>query len=175
VFAVTLRTELHYSPGLANPVQRGLQVVGETKAGSWLFQKTLYRLDRPLYRWTDGKVTVPGIAIGIPVILLTTTGAKSGLPRTMPVMGVPVGDSIAIMGTNYGQPKAPAWVFNLEAAPKATVTWRDRSIPVTARPATDDEREKAWTNATRLYRGFGEYRKRITERPVRIFVLEAAS
>jgi hypothetical protein len=45
---------------------------------------------------------------------------------------------------------------------------------VTARPATDDEREKAWTNATRLYRGFGEYRKRITERPVRIFVLEAA-
>lgn len=152
-----------------------MQVLGQTKAGSWIAQRTIYRLDRPLYRWTDGKVTVPGIAIGIPVVLLTTRGAKSGLERTMPVMGVPTGDSLAVIGTNFAQPKAPAWVFNLEADPKATVTWRDRTLEVTARPATDEEREQAWANAARLYRGFAEYRKRITDRPVRIFVLEPAA
>jgi deazaflavin-dependent oxidoreductase (nitroreductase family) len=151
-----------------------MQVVGASKPGAWLFQRTLYLLDRPLYRWTGGKVTVPGIATGIPVILLTTTGAKSGLERTMPVMGVPLADDIAVIGTNYGQPKAPAWVFNLEAHPEATITWLDRSVRVTARPATQDERDKVWTNADRLYSGFAEYRKRITDRPIRIFVLELA-
>jgi deazaflavin-dependent oxidoreductase (nitroreductase family) len=149
-----------------------MQVVGATKPGSWIAQRTIYRLDRPLYRWTDGKVTVPGIAIGIPVVLLTTTGAKSGLERTMPVMGVPLGESIAVIGSNFAQPKAPAWVFNLLADPRATVRWRDRELAVTARSATDEERERVWANAVRLYRGFGEYRKRITERPVQIFVLD---
>ena len=167
-----IRDDLSFNPGLPNPVQRGMQVVGATKAGSWMAQRTIYRLDRPLYRWTDGKVTVPGVAIGIPVLLLTTTGAKSGLERTMPVMGVPLGEGIALLGTNFGQPKAPAWVFNLEAHPEAVVRWRDRSAVVVARPATDAERELAWTNAARLYHGFAEYRKRITDRPVRMFILE---
>jgi deazaflavin-dependent oxidoreductase (nitroreductase family) len=170
-----MRTDLHYNPGLPNAVQRAMQEVGATKAGSWAFQRTIYRLDRPLHRWTEGRVTIPGIVIGIPVLLLTTTGAKSGLERSMPVMGVPVGDSIGVIGTNYGQPKAPAWAFNLEAHPEATITWRDRVVPVVARPANDAEREVIWTNAARLYRGFAEYRKRITTRPVRIFVLEPAS
>jgi len=167
-----LRQDLGYRPGLPNPVQRGFQALGATKPGSWFFQRTLYRIDRPLHRWTDGKVTVPGVVIGIPVILLTTTGAKSGLERTMPVMGVPFGDAIAVIGTNYAQPKAPSWVFNLEANPEATISWRDRTVQVTARAATEEERDVVWSRAAMLYRGFAAYRVRITERPVRIFILD---
>jgi deazaflavin-dependent oxidoreductase (nitroreductase family) len=113
------------------------------------------------------------VAAGIPVIMLTTTGAKSGLPRTMPVMGVPIAGDIALLGTNYAQPNAPAWSFNLVAHPEAHVSFQDRAVDVVARPATDDEREQVWAKATQFYSGFAKYRQRITDRPVRIFILEA--
>jgi deazaflavin-dependent oxidoreductase (nitroreductase family) len=169
---VGLQRVLDYRPAKPNAVHYGLQALGATRQGSWIFQRTLFRLDRPVHRWTHGKVTVAGLISGIPVILLTTTGAKSGLERTMPVMGVPIGDEVGIIGTNYAQPKAPAWVFNLEAEPRARVSWRDRTCEVAARPATEAEREAIWTQAALYYRGFAEYRKRITERPVQIFVLD---
>ena len=167
-----LQSVLEYRAPLPNPVQRGMQVVGATKPGSWLFQKTLYRLDRPLYRWTDGRVTVPGVVTGLPVIMLTTTGAKSGLARTMPVMGTPIDDDIAVLGTNFAQPRSPAWAINLEADPHARVTYRSRSVDVVARHATDEERERVWDRAILAYSGFKAYRVRITDRPVRIFILE---
>lgn len=170
-----LQQQLGFTPRMPNPVQRGMQAVGETKPGSWVFQRTLYRVDRPIHRWTGGRVMLTSVAAGLPVIMLTTTGAKSGQPRTMPVMGVPLGDDIALLGTNFAQPKPPAWSLNLVAHPRATVSYRDRSAAVTARAATDDERERVWATAASIYRGFAKYRERITERPVRIFVLEATS
>ncbi|MBK9740306.1 MAG: nitroreductase family deazaflavin-dependent oxidoreductase [Actinobacteria bacterium] len=167
--------ELRFVAPLPNPPQRAVQAVAETKAGSWFLQRTMYRLDRPLHRWTDGRVTLPGLLTGLPVILLTTTGAKSGLTRTMPVGAFPVGGDLAVLGTNFAQPTAPAWVFNLEADPKAQVTFRDRTVDAVARVATDDEREHAWAVAISYYRGFKAYRLRITDRQVRIFILESAS
>jgi deazaflavin-dependent oxidoreductase (nitroreductase family) len=167
-----LQQDLDYRADLPNPVQRGMQVVAETKPGSWLLQRTLYRLDRPLYRRTDGRVTIPGVVTGLPVIMLTTTGSKSGLPRSMPVVGIPLDDDIAVLGTNFAQPRSPAWALNLEADGRAKVAYRGREFEVVARPATEEERERAWDRAVLAYRGFKAYRARITERPVRIFVLE---
>jgi deazaflavin-dependent oxidoreductase (nitroreductase family) len=169
-----LQQELAYRADLPNAAQRGMQVVAQTKPGSWVLQRTLYRLDRPLYRWTDGRMTVPGVVTGLPVIMLTTTGSKSGLARTMPVVGIPLAGDIAVLGTNFAQPRSPAWALNLEAEPRARITYRNRAVDVVARPATDDEREAAWTGAIRAYRGFRAYRERITDRPVRIFVLQKA-
>ena len=83
----------------------------------------------------------PEVLAGLPVIMVTTTGARSGLPRTMPLAGIPCGDDLAVVGSNFAQPSTPAWVHNLEADPQATVVWRDRSVAVRARPATDAERE----------------------------------
>jgi deazaflavin-dependent oxidoreductase (nitroreductase family) len=169
-----LQQELDYRADLPNAAQRGMQVVAQTKPGSWALQRTLYRLDRPLYRWTDGRLTIPGVFTGLPVIMLTTTGSKSGLARTMPVVGIPLVGDIAVLGTNFAQPHSPAWALNLEAEPRARVAYRNRAVDVVARPATDDEREAVWTGAIRVYRGFRAYRERITERPVRIFVLQKA-
>jgi deazaflavin-dependent oxidoreductase (nitroreductase family) len=169
-----LQQELAYRADLPNAAQRGMQVVAQTKPGSWALHRTLYRLDRPLYRWTDGRMTIPGIFTGLPVIMLTTTGSKSGLSRTMPVVGIPLAGDIAVLGTNFAQSRSPAWALNLEAEPRARVAYRNRAVDVVARPATDDEREAAWTGAIRAYRGFRAYRERITDRPVRIFVLQKA-
>jgi deazaflavin-dependent oxidoreductase (nitroreductase family) len=169
-----LQEQLGYRIGSPNLLQRIMQRVGSTRVGGWFFQRTLYRLDRPLYRWSNGRITVPGVLAGLPVVIMTTTGARSGEPRSMPVAGIPFGSDVAVIGSNYGQPRTPAWVINLEVHPRATVRWRNRSAQVLARPASDEEAEQIWALGTDIYAGFQTYRQRITGRRVRIFVLEPA-
>lgn len=166
---------LDYTPADPNPVQQAVQKVASSKPGAWVLSKTLAPLDRWLLRLTKGKSTFAGITAAVPVITLTTTGAKSGQPRATPLTGVPIDGSLAVVGTNYGQTKPPAWTFNLAAHPDASVEYRGRSAPVRARPATDDEYERVFTRATAMYPGYADYRKRVTERPIRIFILELAA
>jgi len=175
----SLCEELGFAPTRANAAQRAMQRAGMTRAGSWVFSRTLYRVDRPLHRWSSGRITVPGIATGLPVIMLTTTGARSGRARTMPLAGIPDDDTnpcdILLMGTNYAQATSPAWVYNLEADPRCVVAWRDRAVPAVAHPVTGaDERDEAWARASSYYAGFAAYRQRIDRRHVRIFRLVRA-
>jgi deazaflavin-dependent oxidoreductase (nitroreductase family) len=156
----------------ANAVQRAMQQVASSKPGAWAFSKVLHHADRRLYRWSKGRFTVPAIVAGLPVVMLTTTGAKSGQARTMPLLAIPVGDDLAIIGTNFGQTSTPGWVFNLEADPHAMVGYRDREVAVVARPATDDEFDVAFTAAAKVYPGYDKYRERISGREIRVFVLQ---
>lgn len=148
--------------------------VGSTRPGSWVFSRVLPPVDRALHRRSDGRLTVPGVLAGLPVVLLTTTGARTGLPRSSPLAAVPAGDDLAVIGTNFAQRSTPGWVANLEADPRAELRWRDREVPVVARPAEGDERDRIWAEARRIYHGFGTYPARIEGREVRVFVLEAA-
>ncbi|MGI9624154.1 MAG: nitroreductase family deazaflavin-dependent oxidoreductase, partial [Acidimicrobiales bacterium] len=61
---------------------------------------------------TGGKTTVPGLLAGLRVVMLTTTGAKSGEPRTMPLVGIPSDGDLAVIGSNFGQGPTPGWVYN---------------------------------------------------------------
>lgn len=167
-----LQQELGYRFRPPNAVQHALQRTASTRAGSWLFQRTLYRVDRPLHRWTNGKVTLPGLATGLPVVMLTTTGAKSGLPRTMPVAGIPFGDDLVILGTNYAQERTPGWVFNLLKDPRAVVAWKSTSVSALASPIASDRMDEVWQAASRVYVGFPKYRERTTgSRQVHAFLL----
>ena len=168
-------SELGYVVKPANAAQRVTQRIGASGPGSWVFQKTLYAIDRPLFRASKGRVSAPGVLAGLPVIMLTTTGAKSGLPRTMPLVGIPMGDDLAVIGSNYGQEHTPGWVYNLLADPAATVAHRDRSVEVTARPATDAEADEAFEIGARIYPGYATYRTRASHRVIRVFVLESAT
>jgi deazaflavin-dependent oxidoreductase (nitroreductase family) len=168
-------SELGYTVKPANAAQRATQKLAASTPGSWAFQRTMYAIDRPLFRASRGRWSGPGLLAGLPVIMLTTTGAKSGLPRTMPLVGVPLaGDELAIIGSNYGQQPTPGWVYNLEADPHATVAYRDRSVEVVARPATDAETEEAFEAGARMYPGYARYRERAGHRVIRVFVLEPA-
>ena len=159
--------ELDYVLKPANAAQRVTQRIAASGPGAWVFQRTLYPVDKVLYKRTDGRLTVPGLMAGLPVIMLTTTGAKSGEPRSMPL-----GDDLAVIGSNYGQQRTPGWVYNLEADPAATVSYRDRSVEVTARAATDAEADEAFEIAASFYPGYGKYRARASHRTIRVFVLE---
>jgi deazaflavin-dependent oxidoreductase (nitroreductase family) len=90
----------------------------------------------------------------------------------MPLLGIPMGEGLVVLGTNFGQDPTPGWVYNLRADPKATVAYRSTSVDVVARRASDDETETAFALAARVYPAFNEYRNRIAGREAEAFVLD---
>ena len=129
------------------------------------------KLNVPLYRLTRGRLF--GTVGDSPVVLLTTTGRKSGQQRTAPVIFMRDGDSIVVIGSNAGNKRAPAWALNLVATPAAAVQVRGDSWPVRARVAEGEERTDLWKRFTEEYCGFDDY-EAATDRKIRVFVLERA-
>ena len=164
--------QLHYEMKKANAIQRLVQKTAASGPGAWVFQRTLYPIDRVLFGLTNGRVTVPGLLAGLPVIMLTTTGAKSGKERTMPLVGIPIDDDMAVIGSNFGQEPTPGWVYNLRAKPEAMVSYRSSSVAVTARSASEAETERAFDIGAAFYGGFPKYRERAAHRDIEVFVLE---
>jgi deazaflavin-dependent oxidoreductase (nitroreductase family) len=171
---VGLATDLDYHHRPANVVQRGVQAFGSSRPGAWVFSRTLRHLDTAVARVTRGRQSAPQLLAGLPVLDLTTTGRRSGRLRTSHLISIPVGDDLALLGTNFGQPTTPAWVLNLEADPNASVTFRGRTVGVVARPATDAERAAVTERSRGIYGGYEKYQQRISGRRVRIFVVERA-
>jgi deazaflavin-dependent oxidoreductase (nitroreductase family) len=134
----------------------------------------MHHLDALALRATKGRTTVPEIMAGIPVMTLVTTGARSGQRREMPLLGVPSGDDLAVIGTRFGQMGTPGWYFNLVAHPDAEVSYRGKTVPVRSREADGAERDEIWDRARRIYAGYEAYARRINDRPVHVMVLEAA-
>lgn len=172
---VGLLRDLDYGVKSPNGLQRGMQKFASSRAGAWLFSKTLYPLDKVLFRVTGGRLTLPSLTAGLPVIMLNTTGARSGKTRTMPLLGIPVSEDLAVIGSNYGQKSTPGWVYNLEADPSATVGYRDRTVAVTARRADANETDRAFDLAASVYVGYAKYRTRADHRVIRVFVLESSA
>lgn len=169
-----LATDLGYHHRSPGAFQRAIQAFASSRPGAWVFSKLLRHLDEVVLRVTRGQHTAPGLLAGLPVLDLTTTGRKSGQPRTSHLISVPVGDDLAVLGTNFGQPRTPAWVLNLEADPRAVVTYQQRTVEVVARPASPDEVREVMERARAIYGGYEKYQQRISGRRVRIFRLEPA-
>ncbi len=163
--------ELGYTVKPANGAQKLTQKFGASGPGAWLFQKILYPIDKALYKATDGRTPHPACWPVSPSSCSPRPARRAGLARTMPLVGIPLGGDLAVIGSNYGQKPTPGWVYNLEADPKAAVTYRDRSVDVTARPATDAEADEAFAIGATFYPGYGKYRERASHRTIRVFVL----
>lgn len=123
------------------------------------------------YRATAGLIghRIPGLRA--PILLLFHVGAKSGKPRTSPLLYIPDGDNYVIVASKGGFPHNPAWFHNLRANPDATVQVGSAKRAVRARVATGEERERLWRRAVELYAPYAEYQKR-TEREIPLVVLE---
>ena len=133
----------------ANPLQRGLRTLAGTRPMAWLLARTMHHLDGPVMRRSDGRSSVTSLITGLPMVQLTTTGARSGLPRTLPIIGVPDGDRLVLVASNYGQARNPAWYHNLTAHPDCSVAFRGRVTQMTAYEA---EGEPFTVHAYRLWR-----------------------
>ena len=155
----------------ANPLQKAIRRMGATAPGSWLLARTLHHIDSPIAKITKGRHTLSRTS-GLPIVSLTTTGAKSRLPRTVPLVGMPVDGGLAIIASNFGQSRHPAWYHNLRADPAAETYVNGRHTKVIAVEAEGDRRAAIWEQALQLYPGFQTYDRRATERPIVVFVLE---
>lgn len=122
-------------------------------------------------RVSHGKVTLAGLTAGIPVLTITTIGVRTGQRRRTPLLGVPFGDDIAVIGTRFGQTGTPGWYYNLRAEPSLEVGYRDRTVSAFAREAADDEWQLIWDKARKIYAGYEAYARRIGDRKIRIMVL----
>jgi deazaflavin-dependent oxidoreductase (nitroreductase family) len=169
-----LADDLGYRVPEPNPFQRAMQSWGSSRPGAWLFSHLLRHFDNAVGRLSKGRTSTPRLLAGIPVLDVTTTGRKSGLPRTSHLIAVPYEGTLALLGTNFGQPSTPAWVLNLEANPRATVIHAGRSREVVARLATEQEQAGVLAASSRVYGGYLKYQQRITGRRLRVFLLDPA-
>jgi deazaflavin-dependent oxidoreductase (nitroreductase family) len=122
------------------------------------------------YRLSGG--LIGGRVGGLPILLLTTTGRKSGKKRTMPLVYLQDGDDIVIIASNGGSDRHPAWWLNLKDKPEAEVQVGRDAKSVTAEKATGEERDRLWRQVVEMYKGYDEYRQ-MTEREIPVVILRS--
>jgi deazaflavin-dependent oxidoreductase (nitroreductase family) len=167
-----LASDLGYELGDQSRVRKRLVELAGTRLVSAVNRKILRPVDRMVLRLTRGHNTLTTWASGIPTLWLTTVGARSGESRTVPLLGIPINDDLALLGTSFGQKRTPAWVHNLVAHPDAVVSIGERRVEVTARPATPGEEAEIWERAALVYPGYSNYARWAGHRELRVFVLE---
>jgi deazaflavin-dependent oxidoreductase (nitroreductase family) len=144
---------------------------------AWLSRTALFRrigprimppLERVMRVISRGRMPLSGL--GVPSLVLHTTGAKSGLERDTELMYCPDGDDMLVTGSNFARDTHPAWTANLLANPDAAVTLRRRRIPVRAELVPAADREATWVKLERNWPGYRGY-ERTAGRELRIFRL----
>jgi proline iminopeptidase len=108
---------------------------------------------------------------GSTVLLLTTTGRRSGEPRTTPLIYAEDGDRFVIVGSRGGAPEHPGWYRNLEQTPDVELQVGDEVFPARARTASGEERERLWRKANQVWPHYDEYARK-TDREIPVVVLE---
>jgi len=156
----------------ANPLQRVLRRFAASGPGSWLFARILDRLDRLAFRLTKGRHLASSLLSALPVAMVTTKGARSGRPRTVPLLALPTADGLAVIGSNYGNRRHPAWRHNLCANPEGDVDVEGRRWAFRAVEVEDERRERIWREALETYPGFSAYARRAAPRRISVFILE---
>lgn len=129
---------------------------------------TLGRVHRTVVRASGGRVL--GRVAGMPVLLLTTTGRRTGKQRTVPLTYLRDGGDLAVVGSFGGSDRAPAWWLNLEHDSRATVRLGGVTVAVSARTADAEERARLWPTVIGTYPGYARYQAR-TRRQIPIVLL----
>jgi deazaflavin-dependent oxidoreductase (nitroreductase family) len=147
---------------------RVIQKVSSTPGFAKVAPHVIPALDRAVHRLTRGKVLLS--AQLLPGVILTSTGARTGRSRSTPLACMPEegGASWILVGSNFGRTGHPAWTANLLAHPDATISWKGRDIPVTARLLEGEERAAVWKAVLAFWPPYAAYQARV-EREIRLF------
>lgn len=147
---------------------RLVQKVSSTRGFARVAPYVIPALDRAVHRLTRGRLLLS--ARMLPGVVLTSTGARSGLPRRTPLACMPEADgrSWLLVGSNFGRTGHPAWTANLLAHPDASVSWRGADMSVTARLLAGEERAAAWRALLEFWPPYATYQARVA-REIRVF------
>jgi len=135
------------------------------------FAPRVHRLDKALLSLTRGRLTASEV-LGWNIIQLTTIGAKTSQPRTMPLVGLFDGNAIALIASSFGREHNPGWYYNLKAHPECIVRFSGRSKTYIARELQGEEYERYWQLAVSVYTGYDKYRERAAHRHIPVMLLE---
>lgn len=160
--------QLQHQP---NAVQRGLHPILRTRLSGWFLARTLHHLDRPVLRLSHGRYSLTSALAGLPVVAVTTIGAKSGRPRSLPLVAIPDGEHVILIASNFGQHHHPAWYYNLRAHPEVQLTYEGKTVTYLARETDGPERERCWQRAVAVYSGYALYKERAGQRQIGVFLL----
>jgi deazaflavin-dependent oxidoreductase (nitroreductase family) len=161
-------------PKRYGPLHALIQRLAASSSGSWLLARVLRSVDRFTLWLSGGRATLTGLLAGVPVIWVTSIGARSGQLRTRPLL--PIHDPqdprrCALIASNFGQPHFPAWYYNLKKNPRGTCLVDGRPRGFTAHEASGEEYERFWRYATNTFFGYSLYRQRAGRR-IPILILE---
>lgn len=157
------------SPVQDSSFKRFLAWFGSTRGGAWTIINLGSHLDSWLIRASDGRLNT---TFAWPCLLLTTKGARTGKPRTTPLVYVRDGDRLVLIASKGGNPRHPAWYLNLRANPEVEVFMDGKTSHYTARDAEGEERERLWNKAVGVYSGYEKYKRRAGGRNIPVVVLE---
>jgi deazaflavin-dependent oxidoreductase (nitroreductase family) len=146
--------------------------VAASHPGMRLFYLFVKLIDMPISIITKGRFIPSAHANILPIFYLTTIGAKSKKPRSTPVLCIPVGEVFILVGSNWGRPQHPSWVFNLRANPRAQIRKGHFQKTFIATEQHNPNREAYWQKAIKFYPPYAAYEQR-SGRLLPVFLLEA--
>ena len=138
-----------------------VRIVSAVRLRRWAI-RGLSKAHLAVYRMTRGRVL--GSVAGMPVLLLTTTGRRSGKARTTPLTFFRDATDLVVIASNGGADRPPAWSLNLQQTPRAVVEIGTDKLAVTVRRASEKERQRLWVVITATYAGYARYQERTTRR-----------
>lgn len=160
--------EINTSP---NAIQKLLHRFFMLAPVTAFFATRIHRLDITLLRLTNRKYSLVEI-LGWPIVLVTTLGAKTNQPRSLPLVGILDEQNIAVIASSFGREKNPAWYYNLKAHPECFVSYKSRIGSYVARELSGAEYDLYWNLAVSYYAGYEKYKERAAPRKIPVMLLE---
>jgi deazaflavin-dependent oxidoreductase (nitroreductase family) len=148
--------------------KRLLEPIALSEAGRWYVINVAPRIDRSIGRLSGGLITsVPGV----PMLLMTHTGARTGRQRVTPLLYLSDGEDVVVVASNYGRERHPAWLANVKANPEVRLQARGRAGRYRARVLADGpERDRLFGLAKQLTRAYESYEQRVPDRTIQVVV-----
>jgi deazaflavin-dependent oxidoreductase (nitroreductase family) len=156
------------------PFHRLVRRTAATRPMALLYGLIQQPLDEFAYRLSRGRGTFSSWLGGVKITMLTTTGARTGKARTLPVLGLPDGQDLILIASNFGRPANPSWYHNLRANPRATIVFEGVSREVIARELSGPEREHGYRQGEVMFPAFTRYRRWAAGRHIPVLRLEPA-
>jgi deazaflavin-dependent oxidoreductase (nitroreductase family) len=151
------------------PYARFVNWFSTTRLGTWIASRVAARLDPLVYRLSGGRFTSTG-PLTIPQLVLTSTGRRSGTPRSVSLGYLADGDDFVVVASNFGKSHHPAWSHNLDASPEAWVNVDGRDVAVRVARLASDEKAAIWPRLVAIIPQFGVYVTR-TDRDIKVYRL----
>jgi deazaflavin-dependent oxidoreductase (nitroreductase family) len=154
------------------PFHRVVRRTAATRPMSRFYGVIQQPLDRFVYRLSRGRATATSWLSGATVTMLTTTGARTGQRRTLPVLGLPDGDGMILIASNFGRERHPSWYYNLRANPRATIEFDGKVREVIAHELSGEERDRGYQRGIDIAPHFTRYQRWAGERQIPVIRLE---